>query len=266
MIPATYQRQEKATRHDSHLPEAVKALLEREPEVASILGIQLDDCLSLATLFGQMLRRAVSGDAIVARLAEEILSTYPDILDASIFDLGVAGSKDFEGGGHIRTALFSNGFHAVLGHRIANGLWEAGRENVALALKTSFGRAFSTDIHPAARIGKGFWLDHGIGLVIGETAVIGDWVCMWHGVTLGSTLKAAGERRHPRIGDRATICAGATILGGVTVGEGAVVAAGSIVLRDVAEHTTVAGVPAKTKDRRTDTFRGFHAEAFPGET
>jgi serine O-acetyltransferase len=103
---------------------------------------------------------------------------------------------------------------------------------------------FGVDIHPAARFGVGIMLDHATGLVVGETAVVGNQVSILQSVTLGGTGKEHGDR-HPKIGDGVLISAGAKILGNITVGEGAKIGAGSVVLRDVPPHTTVAGVPAK---------------------
>ena len=103
---------------------------------------------------------------------------------------------------------------------------------------------FSVDIHPAARIGHGILLDHATGVVIGETAVVGNNVSILQSVTLGGTGKDEGDR-HPKVGNGVLISAGAKILGNICVGEGAKVGAGSVVLDDVPPHTTVAGVPAK---------------------
>ena len=155
------------------------------------------------------------------------------------------------------TLLYSRGIHALLAHRVSHALWLAGRRDMALAVKTVLGRAFATDIHPAASIGRGVWLDHGVGFVVGETAVIEDEVCIWHDVTLGSTLKSSGPGRHPRVRRGAVIGAGAILLGGIEIGERAVIAAGAIVLRDVAPGTTVAGVPARQKPRDASSFGGF---------
>ena len=101
------------------------------------------------------------------------------------------------------------------------------------------------DIHPAARIGKGILIDHATGVVIGETAVIGNNVSLLHNVTLGGTGKQCGDR-HPKVGDGVLIAAGAKVLGNITIGEGAKIGAGSVVLRNVKPHCTVVGVPAKT--------------------
>lgn len=107
---------------------------------------------------------------------------------------------------------------------------------------------WAIDIHPAAKLGKGLFVDHGIGLVIGETAVVEDDVSLWHGVTLGSTLNEAGDR-HPKIRQGALVCAGASVLGNIEVGERAIVAANSVVLKRVEPGLVVAGSPAKIVGR-----------------
>jgi serine O-acetyltransferase len=103
---------------------------------------------------------------------------------------------------------------------------------------------FQTDIHPAARLGKGIFIDHATGLVIGETATVGDNVSLLHGVTLGGTGKACGDR-HPKIGNGVLIGAGATVLGNIEVGSCSRIAAGSVLLQSVPNNRTVAGVPAR---------------------
>ncbi|XP_024004646.1 serine acetyltransferase 4 isoform X3 [Eutrema salsugineum] len=129
-------------------------------------------------------------------------------------------------------------------YRVAHKLLIQGRELLALALQSRVSEVFGIDIHPAARIGEGILLDHGTGVVIGETAVIGDRVSILHGVTLGGTGKETGDR-HPKIGDGALLGACVTILGNIRIGAGAMVAAGSLVLKDVPSHSMVAGNPAK---------------------
>ena len=128
------------------------------------------------------------------------------------------------------------------------GCGRQGRESLALFFQNRMSTAFGVDIHPAARMGKGIMLDHATGLVIGETAVVGNNVSILQSVTLGGTGKDEGDR-HPKIGDGVLISAGAKILGNIRVGEGAKVGAGSVVLEDVPAHTTVAGVPAKVVGR-----------------
>lgn len=144
--------------------------------------------------------------------------------------------------------LYFKGFHALQAHRVAHWLWQHGRESLALFFQNRVATEFAVDIHPAARMGKGIMLDHATGLVIGETAVVGNNVSILQSVTLGGTGKSEGDR-HPKIGDGVLISAGAKILGNISVGEGAKVGAGSVVLEDVPPHTTVAGVPAKIVGR-----------------
>ena len=144
--------------------------------------------------------------------------------------------------------LYFKGFHALQTQRVAHWLWQHDRKSLALFFQNRMSTEFGVDIHPAARMGKGIMLDHATGLVIGETAVVGNNVSILQSVTLGGTGKDEGDR-HPKIGDGVLISAGAKILGNIRVGEGAKVGAGSVVLEDVPAHTTVAGVPAKIVGR-----------------
>ena len=146
--------------------------------------------------------------------------------------------------------LYFKGFQALQIHRIGHWLWTHDRQPLALFLQSQMSRQFSIDIHPAARFGHSIMLDHATGLVVGETAVVGNRVSILQSVTLGGTGKEDGDR-HPKIGDGVLISAGAKILGNIHVGEGAKVGAGSVVLQDVPAHTTVAGVPAKVVGKPT---------------
>lgn len=144
--------------------------------------------------------------------------------------------------------LHFKGFHALQTYRVANWLWRQGRQSLALFFQNRMSSEFDVDIHPAARLGQGIMLDHATGLVIGETAVVGNNVSILQSVTLGGTGKEDGDR-HPKIGNGVLISAGAKILGNITVGDGAKVGAGSVVLDHVPPHVTVAGVPAKIVGR-----------------
>ncbi len=144
----------------------------------------------------------------------------------------------------IEPVLFFKGFHAIQTHRLSHWLWNVGRRDLALYFQSRSSEVFQTDINPAARIGRGIFLDHATGLVVGQTAVIGDDVSILQGVTLGGTGKELGDR-HPKIGRGVLIGAGAKILGNIEVGRCARVAAGSVVLQPVPPNTTVAGVPAR---------------------
>ena len=140
--------------------------------------------------------------------------------------------------------LYYKGFKALQTHRVAHALWAEGRRQVARFLQSRVSDTYGVDINPGARIGKGVFIDHATGIVIGETAVVEDDVSMLHEVNLGGTGKATGDR-HPKVRRGVMIGAGAKILGNIEVGEGSKIAAGSVVLKSVAPHTTVAGVPAR---------------------
>ncbi|MBN8938104.1 MAG: serine O-acetyltransferase [Rhizobiales bacterium] len=140
--------------------------------------------------------------------------------------------------------LFFKGFHALQTHRLAHWLFGQGRRDFALYLQSRSSEVFQVDINPAVPIGRGIFLDHATGLVVGETAVIEDDVSILQDVTLGGTGKETGDR-HPKVRRGVLIGAGAKILGNIEIGRCARVAAGSVVLHAVAPNTTVAGVPAK---------------------
>ncbi len=144
----------------------------------------------------------------------------------------------------IEPLLYFKGFHAIQAHRLAHAMWKAGRRDFALWIQSRSSEVFQTDIHPAAKIGKGIFLDHATGLVVGSTAVIEDDVSMLQDVTLGGTGKEVGDR-HPKIRHGVLIGAGAKILGNIEVGHCARVASGSVVLSAVPHNKTVAGVPAR---------------------
>ncbi len=144
----------------------------------------------------------------------------------------------------IEPVLYYKGFHAIQTHRLAHWLLGKGRKDFALYLQSRSSAVFQCDINPAAKIGRGIFLDHATGLVVGETAVIEDDVSILHDVTLGGTGKEH-EDRHPKIRHGVMIGAGAKILGNIEIGHCARIAAGSVVIKPVPNNVTVAGVPAK---------------------
>ena len=226
------------------LVEDVHALLNASPDVGAIMGLTpFDDFAGLAgSLFASL-----TANPMIGQWVASIYTVDQSLAQLSTYDIEEAARRNFELGGSAATVLFSRGAQAVMAHRVAHKLWIDGDTNTALALKSVCGRAFSTDIHPAARIGAGLWLDHGLGVVVGETSVIEDNVSIWHNVTLGSTLSNDGPLRHPHIGQGAVIGAGALVLGAIKIGAGANIGAGAIVLNDVADGTRVLGQKAQPR-------------------
>lgn len=136
------------------------------------------------------------------------------------------------------------GVHALVHHRVASFLWRCGLRTLAKTVASASRLLTGIEIHPAARIGARLFIDHGMGVVIGETAQIGDDVMLYHGVTLGG-VSLAQEKRHPTLGDGVVIGAGAKVLGPIIIGHGARIGANSVVIHDVQANATVVGVPGK---------------------
>ena len=166
------------------------------------------------------------------------------MLKAIKADLAIIKERDPAARGLLEMLLCYPGFHALLIHRLAHRAWIKGQRLRGRLISHIGRRVTGIEIHPGAKIGKGVFIDHGMGVVIGETAVVGDNVSLLHGVTLGGTGKDRGNR-HPKIGEGTMIGAGAAILGNITVGVCCRIGAGSVVLKNIADNTTVAGVPAK---------------------
>ena len=139
--------------------------------------------------------------------------------------------------------LLYSGLHAILAYRVAHGLYLKNRYTAARFISQSARFLTGIEIHPGAQIGKGLFIDHGSGVVIGETTIIGDNCTLYQGVTLGGTGKESGKR-HPTLGDNVMVGAGAKVLGNFTVGSGAKIAAGAVVLGPVPENCTAVGIPA----------------------
>ncbi len=140
------------------------------------------------------------------------------------------------------------GFRAVLRYRLAHKLYERKHYFLARWIAQRGATKTGIDIHPGAEIGKGFFIDHGIGVIIGETAIVGDNVTLYQGVTLGGTGKEKGKR-HPTLRDNVMVSAGAKILGSFTIGENSKIGAGSVVLEEVPPNSTVVGVPGRVVKR-----------------
>lgn len=185
----------------------------------------------------------VSGE-LICSVFEEALADDGGIREAMRVDLAAVYDRDPACHRYIEPVLYFKGFHAIQTHRLANWLWRNGRRDFAYYIQSKSSEVFQADINPAVRMGKGIFLDHATGLVVGETAVIEDDVSILQEVTLGGTGKEDGDR-HPKIRQGVLIGAGAKILGNIEVGRCSKVAAGSVVLKPVPAHSTVAGVPAR---------------------
>ncbi|MCD7110289.1 serine O-acetyltransferase [Rhizobium sp. DKSPLA3] len=192
----------------------------------------------------QRLDHADLDASLVRQAFLEMAEDWPDWAGILRVDIQAVYDRDPACTRFMEVILYFKGFHAIQTHRLAHWLLMRGRRDLALYLQSRSSSVFQTDINPGARIGKGIFLDHATGLVVGETAVIGDNVSILHGVTLGGTGKE-GSDRHPKIGNGVLIGAGAKILGNIHVGQCSRVAAGSVVLKPVPPKVTVAGVPAR---------------------
>lgn len=161
-------------------------------------------------------------------------------------DLETIQDRDPAANSKWEVALCYPGFHALVFHRMAHWCYVQGWGTVA-RLVSQAGRFFTgIEIHPAAKIGRRVFMDHGMGIVIGETAEVGDDCTIYHGVTLGGTSLGRGQKRHPTLGNNVVVGAGAKILGGFTIGDNVRIGSNAVVLKAVAEDETVVGVPART--------------------
>jgi serine O-acetyltransferase len=227
--------------------EAMQAAAE-EPLLASYLHAsilhhdRIEDALSY-----HLAQKLGHGDLPALQLREVIREAHasePQLAAQATRDMRVVRERDPACRTYLQPFLYFKGFGGLQSYRIANWLWRQEREILAYHLQSRVSELFAVDIHPAAKIGSGVFIDHAHGIVIGETAVVEDDVSMLHSVTLGGTGKEGGDR-HPKIRRGVMIGAGAKVLGAIEVGEDARIAAGSVVLEDVAPRCTVAGVPAK---------------------
>jgi serine O-acetyltransferase len=219
-----------------------------EPLLASFLHMTVLRHGSLEDVLAFHLSSKLASPIMDARALMELfceaLAADPSIARAVRADIRACFDRDPACDAYSTPLLYFKGFHAIQCYRITHWLWQQGRKTLAHFLQNRISEVMGADIHPAARIGESVMLDHGTGVVVGETAVIGNNVSMLQGVTLGGTGKEHGDR-HPKIGDGVLIGANSSILGNIHVGACAKVGAGSVVLEDVPPHTTVVGVPAR---------------------
>lgn len=237
----------------------VRALTAQDPGLAALLGFDPADIADDAALMAEVLAQAGHGAAVAAIRHEALALLAPKgaLFDLMREDIRITALRDQDPGGPAASLLFANGLHNLLGYRLAHALYDQGRTAAAYALKAQFMRAFGADIMPAAQLGRRVWIDHGLGIVVGQTAVIGDDVSLWHGVTLGTDLVARGANRHPRIQPGAIIGAGASLIGPIVIGAGAVVAAGATVTENVAPKSIAVGGKARVLEGRARPAADF---------
>lgn len=230
------------------LRQEAEQALATAPALARLLAGSILEQTSLETALFHRISERLKNDTVGQPV---LLETFRRAAQADariglglLADIAAVLERDPAATRLIEPFLYFKGFHALQVHRLTHWLWSTGERDLALYLQSRSSELFQTDIHPAARIGRGIFLDHATGLVVGGTAVIEDDVSLLQNVTLGATGKTAGDR-HPKVRRGAIIGAGAKVLGNIEVGEQARVAAGSVVLATVPPGTTVAGVPAR---------------------
>jgi serine O-acetyltransferase len=232
---------------DTLIAEAEKAV-EQEPVLKTWLHSRLLRHANLAEAIARNLAETLDflrdSDDYLYRVFRNTLEETPSIQECIRADIVANFERDPACHNHFNPLLNYKGFKAITGQRIAHALWQNGSKNLALHLQSLISEIYSVDIHPAAKIGKGILLDHATGFVAGETAVIGDDVSIFQGVTLGGTGKEDGDR-HPKVEYGVLIGAGAKILGNIRIGHCSKIGANSVVLHDVPPRSTVVGVPGK---------------------
>lgn len=221
---------------------------DQEPALSSYLSATVLNHETFAEALCYQLAQKAGGPDMSAlairEICEEAYKTDPAIVAAAERDLQAVLERDPATRSTLQPFLFFKGFLSLQTHRVAHWLWGQGRETLSFFLQSRMSELYGVDIHPAAPIGSGVFIDHATGIVIGETARVGDDVSMLHGVTLGGTGKVYTDR-HPKIGRGVLLGAGSKVLGNITVGDEARVGSGSVVLSDVPPRCSVAGIPAK---------------------
>ncbi|CAM9370260.1 unnamed protein product [Discosporangium mesarthrocarpum] len=246
--------------------DLVKLLQQSDDPVWDLIrfegGVATKQSRVSSILHGSVLARTSLADAVTYDISNKMATTFlgsnelnllvadmfeecPDMSAIVAEDLLATAMGDPSVPDVLTVLLFHKGFTALSTYRLAHRLWEARRRTLARYLQSVTSEVCAADIHPACRIGKGVHLSSGCDIVIGETAVVGDEVCLLQGVTLGGTGKNTGDR-HPKVARGVHIGAGCSVLGNIAIGEGARVEAAAVVVKPVAPYTISQGVPAKT--------------------
>jgi serine O-acetyltransferase len=230
------------------LRDEAQAIIENDPAMSGFV-------------YGNVLNQKTLEDAVVQRICErlhqpefsadmirgvfeDMRADCPQWSEIVRVDIAAVYDRDPACTRFIEPILYFKGFHAIQTHRLAHWAWNQGRKDFALYLQSRSSQVFQTDINPQAKFGRGIFMDHATGIVVGATAVIGDDVSILQDVTLGGTGKEGGDR-HPKVHDGVLIGAGAKVLGNIVVGACSRVAAGALVVKPVPPKSTVAGVPAR---------------------
>lgn len=232
----------------SKLRDQAAGLAQQEPVLASFLHMTVIMHTSMEKSMAFLLSNKLSSATLLGtQLTRLIIEAYeddPSLLDACVADLQAVLDRDPACETFVQCLVFFKGFQAIQVQRVAHWMWKKGRRALALALQSRMSEVFAVDIHPAATLGRGIMMDHASGIVIGETAVVGDNVSMLHHVTLGGSGTGCGAR-HPTIGNGVLLGAGVSVLGPVVLGHCTKVGAGSVVVTDLPPHCVAVGVPAK---------------------
>lgn len=230
------------------IQDDARAIADSEPALAGFVYATVLDQPDLESVVSQRVAQrlgdAAVGSTQIRHAFRQAYEARPELADILRVDIVSVYERDPACHRLIEPVLYFKGFHAIQTHRLANFLWHEGRRDFAYYLQSRASAEFQVDIHPAVPMGRGIFIDHATGLVVGETAVIEDDVSILQGVTLGGTGKEDGDR-HPKIRHGVLVGANASILGNIEVGHCARVAAGSVVLKPVPANSTVAGVPAR---------------------
>lgn len=266
-VPVRLERRDAAVAW-ADLREEARAATREEPLLAGILQATILDQDDMAAAFSFRLAQRLGGGDLsrmaVRDLALAAFAADPGLRQALVRDLHAIRERDPTCRRFLDPFLYYKGLAALEAYRIAHWLWHQGRVTLALNFQSRVSEIFQADIHPAARIGAGVFIDHATGVVIGETAEVADDVSILQSVTLGGNGKERGDR-HPKIGPGVLLSVGAKVLGNIKVGQGARVAAAAVVLHDVPPFSTVAGVPAKVIGQSRNQQPAFSMDQMFGD-
>ena len=240
------------------------ATLDDEPEA----GPQLYQCVlsqpdfvrAICTIVSHEIETELIPAIALKNLFLELLEPRPKIVDCIRLDLQAVATRSSGIGRAMDAMLFHNGFHALVCYRVGHLLWQANRTALAYYLQSTVSRKYSADIHPSCELGSGLYLRVGCGVVIGETARVGDDVSILEGVTLGGTGKESGDR-HPKVGNGVILHEGGTVLGNIPVGDGVIITARSLVNKPIPPLAIVSGVPGRVLE-----YRRLEEDAFEDDT